>query len=689
LVQRFQRLFEMESTKILQPTAINSRDWSYIGNRKSILYVAFACVFYGLFVFLSKAKLGINVFEFGDESEKFVAAQMINDGMRLYLHVFAHHGPISYIISHAYSVLISATDFSQIRWFMVVLALAAAASICLSPVFKSVSIRLIGAGLFLALLSVIWVLQGAHMVLYHQIGGLLFVIIFSQLFLPLLLGERTANWRMVISGFSAVTMCFTAYAFGPSVVFVLTASVLLAFRLGGISYVKSSLLGFFLGASVALGMILLWLYNFADIKGFLVYHFYFNQEIYSQFIGFSLTSLSNLFFLGFNPDRILHSFVLIMLIASAFMVSSVFGYVDREKNVVLLWFSAFLFALSVVCLSPRGGTGFQGVGLMIAGLGIFSAASALVLQKYIFNLEINNFFRSFFCFLIVLFIFNKASADTVSSPHGVKSEDFPKYISYMRPDLDAGLVSWVAESKNDFLALIFNPSIYIKSGVLPVSGHYYYLPWQAAYNKNPISGYKIDLCADIEGRKPSLIWFDNWKVWGAYAISDYEPCVIELLNSNYTRVDDTSPLYVRSDRLLNSFDDAFLQNRRLVPSRQLEVAVPIKLHFVFDGQKNPQNLEKIGVRFGTHMRKNFGEAVLVIFSSDGSRVSRKFSLSDLVDNSYKYFDLGVSHVVSAEIHFLSGGGVSAWESHDDSGGILTCINYKYSNKRISFTPGCP
>lgn len=679
----------MMAIKVFQAIVKKSGGWVFINARGPILPVAFVFALFGLFVFLAKAKLGINTFEFGDESEKFVAAQMINEGMRLYLDIFAHHGPVPYIISHAYSVLISSSDFSKIRWFMVALALVSAVSIYSSPVFKSTSVKLIGAGLFLALLSVIWVLQSTHMILYHQIGGFLFVIIFSQLFLPLVLGERAANWGIVLSGFSAATMCFTAYSFGPSVMFISTASVLLAYRLGGISYAKSSLLFILLGAAFALAVILLWLYSFADLKGFFVYHFYFNQEIYSRFIGFSLGSLRNLFVLGLNPDRILHSFALVMLIASFFMVFSVVDFVGQNRNRMLLWLSVFLFALSIIFLSPRGGTGFHGVGFMVACLGVFSAMSLLFLQKYICESGSKAFFRILFGFLIILFIFNKASSDAISSPHGVKPEDFLKHISYMRPDFDTGLVSWMASSKNDFLALIFNPAIYIKYGVLPASGNYYYLPWQAEYNRSPIDGYKIDICSDIKDRKPSLIWFDNLKVWDNYAISDYEPCVIDLINSGYTRIGNSSPLYVRSDRIINSSEAMFLRERKKVQSKPLEVTGPIKLHLVFDGRKDAHSLESIGIMFGTHMRKNAGEAELVVFSSDGSRFSKKFSLPDLIDNYYRYFDLGVSDVVSAEIHSLSGEGVSTWESHDDSGNILTCINYKYSNKSVSFTPGCP
>ena len=78
----------------------------------------------------------------------------------------------------------------------------------------------------------------------------------------------------------------------------------------------------------------------------------------------------------------------------------------------------------------------------------------------------------------------------------------------------------------------------------------------------------------------------------------------------------------------------------------MEVDDPIKLHLVFDGRKDAQSLEKIGIRFGTHMRTNAGEAELVVFSSDGSKFSKKFSLPDLMDNHYRYFDLGGSGCVS-------------------------------------------
>ena len=83
----------MAVIEMFQALVKKSSTWVFINTRRAILPVAFVFALFGLFVFLTKAKLGINTFEFGDESEKFVAAQMMNEGMRLYLDIFAHHGP--------------------------------------------------------------------------------------------------------------------------------------------------------------------------------------------------------------------------------------------------------------------------------------------------------------------------------------------------------------------------------------------------------------------------------------------------------------------------------------------------------------------------------------------------------------------------------------------------------------------
>jgi hypothetical protein len=81
--------------------------------------------------------------------------------------------------------------------------------------------------------------------------------------------------------------------------------------------------------------------------------------------------------------------------------------------------------------------------------------------------------------------------------------------------------------------------------ILPASGHYYYLPWQAAYNKNPVKGYMIDLCKDLDEKKPGVIWFDDKKIWNSYSIEDYEPCVKNFIINNYKEIKKF--WYIRND----------------------------------------------------------------------------------------------------------------------------------------------
>jgi len=93
--------------------------------------------------------------------------------------------------------------------------------------------------------------------------------------------------------------------------------------------------------------------------------------------------------------------------------------------------------------------------------------------------------------------------------------------------------------------------------------------------------------------------------------------------------------------------------------------------------------------FGTYVRQNPGEAELRLKGPDGAEFVQRFSLPDLADNKYRYFDLDSKRYVSGEIVSITGDGVSTWESHSEKGGVNTCITYEYNNGKRRFTPGCP
>jgi hypothetical protein len=77
------------------------------------------------------------------------------------------------------------------------------------------------------------------------------------------------------------------------------------------------------------------------------------------------------------------------------------------------------------------------------------------------------------------------------------------------------------------------------AGRLPSSGAYYYLPWQAAYNRAPVLGYRLDPCADLAAAPPKLIVWDRWPVWEQYDVADYAPCLVEIMQRDYVAVSGT------------------------------------------------------------------------------------------------------------------------------------------------------
>jgi len=122
------------------------------------------------------------------------------------------------------------------------------------------------------------------------------------------------------------------------------------------------------------------------------------------------------------------------------------------------------------------------------------------------------------------------------------------------------------------------------------------------------------------------------------------------------------------------------------PSAPLDLSNPIMLSLTRD-RKLP--LKRLGIVFGTYMRKNLGRAELQLATLDGRIITMPFDLADLVDNRYKYFELDAKSVASAKIVYLTGGGISSWEVHSEKGLFETCLIFEYENGSRRYTPSCP
>ena len=528
--------------------------------KKSIYFAVFS-----LFIFIIRAWTNLNLLSFSDETENFVAAQMIRQGMKLYRDIVVNHSPFMYMVAHSYVTFVSSTDFTQIRWFIVCLALVSAISIYLSPVWDNKQNRLWSFGLYLTTMSLCWGLGntifGIHMFLYQAVSGYLYVIPVTQIFIPFFFNKAPTKLGMIASGISIVFICFAAYAYGLSLFFLFLSILILILNQGkeSRSNSKKYAMNFLIGVGFSFVVMLLWLLAFADLKGFFVYGFYFNQSVYSKFIAQPtdfwgiLVRLKHIFTFSFKSyHTAAHSFFLLSLTFPIYIFMNHKFQGRFRSQIVSCTVSLLLFLLSILLTNYRASsvTELHGYTMMILLISLISISCGLHFQfkkcspklKYLPVRAMP---------LSILLIFSYSVYQLFFGTYRIEGPVLKDKTVLMKPSEQAEykIIRAYTKPEKDFLALIFHPKMYIFANRLPASGHYYYLPFEAAYNKQPIHSYKIDICRDIKMNKPSIIYFDNWKVWNKYEIRTYEPCVPYLIDKYYTRMETRLPLFLLSKRI--------------------------------------------------------------------------------------------------------------------------------------------
>lgn len=486
----------------------------------------------------------VHAIEFGDETEKFVVAQMLEHGMRLYKDIFAHHGPLSFMLAHAYAHFYSASDFSDARWSMVALALFSAFCILASPALKTWTVRCLAAGTYLALLSSIWGIQGAHMISYYSIGGLLLVVPVAQLVFPYLVEREPSRWGLIASGAACVLVCFSAYSLGPSTVLICLAAAVLG-RSSAKTLSVRQLLPFGLAVFVTLALMLAWLGTHGDFVGFFVYHFYFNQAIYYEFVKFTMGKIDQIFFLSLHPREIMHSLAIVLTALSTIALLAALPR-DRLKKWGMAAVAAMLLG-ALFLTNPKSTHGFQALPFDILAIATFGLSAGVLLQSDQLVSRVWASVLTTFVLIGTAMAFELASFTALSSPHDAKKTNLRKMKSYLRPAPEFDLIRRLSKEDGDVMALISDNAFYIRSGRLPASGNLFYLPWQSAYYKHPIFGYKIDICTDLADKRPSIIKFHRGLIWGMYDIADYEPCVVDFIKKNYVPLGPDPTLLIRAD----------------------------------------------------------------------------------------------------------------------------------------------
>jgi hypothetical protein len=199
------------------------------------------------------------------------------------------------------------------------------------------------------------------------------------------------------------------------------------------------------------------------------------------------------------------------------------------------------FLVGLLFLNPRGEEVFKNAALWIVGLSLLSLLIVWRPRGQVNQRTIG----------VLRWLGGLVAVAAPLYLAGIKnwSDVDQRYVTRSHAeDVEAALITQVRLTQalvpegEPILTTVFLPQWYLLTERLPSSGAYYYLPWQAAYNRSPVLGYKLDPCVDLATAPPKLIFWDRWQVWDRYDVADYAPCLVEIMQHDYLAVTGTNLL---------------------------------------------------------------------------------------------------------------------------------------------------
>jgi uncharacterized membrane protein len=145
---------------------------------------------------------------------------------------------------------------------------------------------------------------------------------------------------------------------------------------------------------------------------------------------------------------------------------------------------------------------------------------------------------------------------------------------------------------------------------------------------------------------------------------------------------------IKSEKIILGFVGSF-SPPKMISSAPLEQNAPINLRLPPLTNQELGKVVRIGIFFGTHRRKNHGEAELLLSTIDGEVYNQILSLPDLIDNHYGDFKVPANYYTSGKIRFKSGGGVSVWEVHANGRIIYSCVRLRTVRNQMITIKDCP
>ncbi len=480
---------------------------------------------------------GLTFLAFSDELAQVLGGRVLDAGGTLYRDFVDSHGPLIFALAQLYGALFGWGHTNGVRVINLMFVAGSFVSLAWSPAVAGGVRRVWAVAILAGLLAAVWLVQGLFMFNYYPIAGALAAIGLTGFACAPAGGGRVHGFA---AGVALVLLVASAYSYAPTTVCFAAAGgwgCVLARRVRGLVW---------FGAGLAAGLagFLVYLRLFADLHGYLAFHFAENQFVYSHYIGFSRFQFEqSLMLSGKKQDEVQSFGVICAVLACAGMGVRAFWRGEGWRRLPQVLF----VLVGLFLLNARGSTQFQDGTFLFASLVAFAAVSAnlmggagrfaLVLPACVVAFVVSSD--------VVLaharyspFNLKRAALDAYHRwPIGDRSDD--EFFRRVRGYVGAG---------GHMLVLTYSPAFYLVADVAPMDGFYTFFKWDADYAKAPWFGRGHDLCAALEVRPPEVIIDDGYPVWG-YAPDSYMGCVKQVLSKSYVaEAGGPKPLFVRKDR---------------------------------------------------------------------------------------------------------------------------------------------
>ncbi len=495
---------------------------------------------------------GLHFGGFGDESGHLVGARAIAAGDRLYRDFIDAHGPLSFMVAHAYGTVFGWREPLAARWVTIAFMIVAATAIATSTALQNAVARQWAAAIFLGGIAAPWIVESLQMLNYHALGGAMVAVALAWLIVPAWTGARLIRWQALCSGFCLAMACGAAYSLAPTALFF-GASAVLSVRSRddgdkGYPALLACAAGFLSGCLV----LLLWLLWFGDVVGYFVFHVIQQQVNYSRYTNYGIGVLAS----ALEP-----SLAPILVTRTVSVITGLLGFVllalTNKANVsrdhlAKHWLAFTACLLGVLMLEFRGAAGFQQGSFLVASVALVALSLPMRLAALP---SLPKFLPALAGSIVIGLLLSSAEiADrtALNSPFGYDRQTLVKQPkTSLKVDRVSPLtrrIQAVLHPGERLAVLVYNPALFLTSGFLPIRQFHEYLPWEADYARAPWFGRTRDLCATLMHNPPPVIVDDNWKVWGMYSPESFMPCLQPLLASTYV-ADAVPTLFIRKDRV--------------------------------------------------------------------------------------------------------------------------------------------